>query len=387
MLFRSEKVLVERVLELRRSIDADAPDAAQLAELTEKQTALRAVQRGQTLVWPTVDDMAVAAVVQDWTGIPVGKMVGDEVKSILALGSTLAQRVIGQAHGLEMIARRIQTTRARLDNPNKPIGVFMLCGPSGVGKTETALALADTLYGGEHNVITINMSEYQEAHTVSSLKGAPPGYVGYGEGGVLTEAVRRKPYSVVLLDEVEKAHPDVHEMFFQVFDKGAMEDGEGRYIDFKNTLILLTSNVGSELIAQMCADPDLIPEPEAIATALREPLLKVFPAALLGRIVVIPYYPLSDLMLGQIIRLQLGRIVKRFRANHGAEFIYSEEVVKLISSRCTQIESGGRMIDAILTNSILPRVSEIVLTRLIDGQGIEKLVVDVAGAEFTYQAS
>ena len=383
----SEKVLVERVLELRRSIDADAPDAAQLAELTEKQTALRAVQRGQTLVWPTVDDMAVAAVVQDWTGIPVGKMVGDEVKSILALGSTLAQRVIGQAHGLEMIARRIQTTRARLDNPNKPIGVFMLCGPSGVGKTETALALADTLYGGEHNVITINMSEYQEAHTVSSLKGAPPGYVGYGEGGVLTEAVRRKPYSVVLLDEVEKAHPDVHEMFFQVFDKGAMEDGEGRYIDFKNTLILLTSNVGSELIAQMCADPDLIPAPEAIATALREPLLKVFPAALLGRIVVIPYYPLSDVMLGQIIRLQLGRIVKRFRANHGAEFIYSEEVVKLISSRCTQIESGGRMIDAILTNSILPRVSEIVLTRLIDGQGIEKLVVDVAGAEFTYQAS
>ena len=383
----SEKLLVERVLELRSSIDLDAPDAAQLAELAEKQTALRASQRGQTLVWPTVDDMAVAAVVQDWTGIPVGKMVGDEVKRILALGSTLSQRIIGQPHGLDMIARRIQTTRAKLDNPNKPIGVFMLCGPSGVGKTETALALADTLYGGEHNVITINMSEYQEAHTVSSLKGAPPGYVGYGEGGVLTEAVRRKPYSVVLLDEVEKAHPDVHEMFFQVFDKGSMEDGEGRHIDFRNTLILLTSNVGSELIAQMCADPDLIPEPEAIATALREPLLKVFPAALLGRIVVIPYFPLSDLMLGQIIRLQLGRIAKRFRANHDAEFGYSEEVVKLISSRCTQIESGGRMIDAILTNSILPRVSEIVLTRLMDGQRIQKLVVDVAGSDFTYQAN
>ena len=382
-----EKLLVERVLELRRSIDIDAPDAAQLAELTDKQAALRALQRSQTLVWPTVDDMAVAAVVQDWTGIPVGKMVGDEVKSVLALGSTLAQRVIGQAHGLEMIAKRIQTSRAKLDNPNKPIGVFMLCGPSGVGKTETALALADTMYGGEHNVITINMSEYQEAHTVSSLKGAPPGYVGYGEGGVLTEAVRRKPYSVVLLDEVEKAHPDVHEMFFQVFDKGSMEDGEGRHINFKNTLILLTSNVGSELISQMCADPDLIPEPQAIATALREPLLKVFPAALLGRIVVIPYYPLSDLMLGQIIRLQLGRIVKRFRANHDAEFLYSEAVVKLISSRCTQIESGGRMIDAILTNSILPRVSEIVLTRLIDGLPISKLLVDVDGSDFTYEAS
>ena len=383
----AEKVLVERVIELRTTIDVDAPDPAQLAELNDKQTELKALQRGQTLVWPTVDDMAVAAVVQDWTGIPVGKMVGDEVKSILALGTTLSQRVIGQSHGLEMIAKRIQTSRAKLDNPNKPIGVFMICGPSGVGKTETALALADTLYGGEHNVITINMSEYQEAHTVSSLKGAPPGYVGYGEGGVLTEAVRRKPYSVVLLDEVEKAHPDVHEMFFQVFDKGFMEDGEGRFIDFRNTLIILTSNVGSELISQMCADPDLIPEPDAIATALREPLLKVFPAALLGRIVIIPYYPLSDVMLGQIIRLQLGRIVKRFRANHGAEFVYSEAVVQLISSRCTQIESGGRMIDAILTNSILPRVSEIVLTRLIEGQGIEKLVVDVAGPDFSYEAS
>ena len=382
-----EKALVDRVLELRGSISLSEPEPELLAELTAKQDALRTLQRNQTLVWPTVDDMAVATVVQDWTGIPVGKMVGDEVKSILALGQTLSQRIIGQSHALEMIARRIQTSRAKLDNPNKPIGVFMLCGPSGVGKTETALALADTLYGGEHNVITINMSEYQEAHTVSSLKGAPPGYVGYGEGGVLTEAVRRKPYSVVLLDEVEKAHPDVHEMFFQVFDKGFMEDGEGRYIDFKNTLILLTSNVGSDLIAQMCVDPDLIPEPDAIATALREPLLKVFPAALLGRIVVIPYYPLSDAMLGQIIRLQLGRVAKRFSTNHGAEFVYHEDVVKLISSRCTQIESGGRMIDAILTNSVLPRISEIVLTRLIDGQGISRIEVGVDGQNFTYQAS
>jgi type VI secretion system protein VasG len=283
-----------------------------------------------------------------------------------------------------MIAKRIQTSRAKLDNPNKPIGVFMLCGPSGVGKTETALALADTLYGGEQNVITINMSEYQEAHTVSSLKGAPPGYVGYGEGGVLTEAVRRKPYSVVLLDEVEKAHPDVHETFFQVFDKGWMEDGEGRYIDFKNTLILLTSNVGSEEIMRMCADPELAPGPEAIAKALREPLLKVFPAALLGRIVTIPYYPLSDAMLGQIIRLQLDRIVKRVRANHDADFVYGDDVVSLVASRCTEVESGGRMIDAILTNTILPRVSEAILNQMIAQERISRVEIGVEGTEFAF---
>ena len=231
--------------------------------------------------------------------MPVGRMVKNEIETVLNLAETLNQRVIGQRHALEIIARRIQTSRAKLDNPNKPIGVFMLCGPSGVGKTETALTLAEALYGGEQNVITINMSEFQEAHTVSTLKGSPPGYVGYGEGGVLTEAVRRRPYSVVLLDEVEKAHSDVHELFFQVFDKGWMEDGEGRDIDFRNTIILLTSNVGTDLIMSMCRDPELMPEPEGIAKALREPLLKVFPAALLGRLVVIPYYPLSDAMLGQ----------------------------------------------------------------------------------------
>ena len=248
---------------------------------------------------PSVDAQAVASVVADWTGIPVGRMVKNELEAVLRLGETLGQRVIGQQHGLDMIARRIQTSRAKLDNPNKPIGVFMLCGTSGVGKTETALALAEALYGGEQNVITINMSEFQEAHTVSTLKGAPPGYVGYGEGGILTEAVRRRPYSVVLLDEVEKAHSDVHELFFQVFDKGRMEDGEGRMIDFKNTIILLTSNVGSELIMNMCKDPELLPDPESLATALQEPLTKVFPPALLGRLVTIPYYPLSDEMLGE----------------------------------------------------------------------------------------
>jgi type VI secretion system protein VasG len=296
----------------------------------------------------------------------------------------LSQRVIGQDHAMEMIAKRIQTSRAGLDNPSKPIGVFMLAGTSGVGKTETALALAEALYGGEQNLITINMSEYQEAHTVSTLKGAPPGYVGYGEGGVLTEAVRRKPYSVVLLDEVEKAHPDVHEMFFQVFDKGSMEDGEGRFIDFKNTLIILTTNAGTELIAGLCKDPDLMPDPEGMAKALREPLLKVFPPALLGRLVTIPYYPLSDDMLGKIVKLQLNRIKKRVEARYKIPFEYSDEVVKLVVSRCTESESGGRMIDAILTNTMLPDISREFLTRMMEGSAVSAVKVAVAGGEFAY---
>lgn len=381
-----EKELVQRILSLRDEVRHEGGDAS-LKQLSEAQTELRHLQMQTALVLPTVDDLGVASVVQDWTGVPLGKMVGDELANLLALSDTLNRRVIGQQHGLAMIAKRIQTSRAKLDNPNKPIGVFMLCGPSGVGKTETALALADTLYGGEQNLITINMSEYQEAHTVSSLKGAPPGYVGYGEGGVLTEAVRRKPYSVVLLDEVEKAHSDVHEIFFQVFDKGSMEDGEGRHINFRNTLILLTSNVGSDLIMQMCSDPELIPSPDAIAKALREPLLKVFPAALLGRIVTIPYYPLSDEMLGEIIRLQLRRIVKRVHENHDAEFVYDEEVVKLVASRCTEVESGGRMIDAILTNTILPRVSEAILTRMVDQLPVTRIEVSVSDSDFKYSIS
>jgi type VI secretion system protein VasG len=339
------------------------------------------------LVLPTADEQAVGAVVQDWTGIPVGRMVKNEIESVLKLADTLDQRVIGQKHGLQMIAKRVQTSRAKLDNPNKPIGVFMLAGPSGVGKTETALALAEALYGGEQNVITINMSEYQEAHTVSTLKGAPPGYVGYGEGGVLTEAVRRRPYSVVLLDEVEKAHSDVHEIFFQVFDKGWMEDGEGRYIDFKNTIILLTTNAGSELITNMCKDPELAPEPEALAKALREPLLKVFPPALLGRIVTIPYYPLSDQMLGAIIRLQIGRIKKRIEENHAVSFTYSDEVVGLVSKRCTEMESGGRMIDAILTNTVLPRISEEFLKRMMAGAPVKSVALAVEGGDFAYNFS
>ena len=357
---------------------------ALLAKLKTTQDALTTLQGYHPLILPTVDAQAVASVVGDWTGIPVGRMVKNEIETVLKLADTLNQRVIGQRHGLEMIARRVQTSRANIENPNKPIGVFMLAGPSGVGKTETALALAEGLYGGEQNIITINMSEYQEAHTVSTLKGSPPGYVGYGEGGVLTEAVRRRPYSVVLLDEVEKAHPDVHELFFQVFDKGWMEDGEGRVIDFKNTLILLTTNVGSELIMNMCKDPALLPEPEGIAKALREPLLKVFPAALLGRMVTIPYYPLSDEMIGNIARLQLGRITKRISESHKVPFTYTDEVVKLIVSRCTELESGGRMIDAILTNTVLPVISKEILTRMMESKPITRIATTVVGGELHY---
>ena len=400
--WNAEKTLVDQILGIRAKLRARtgkvegaaaAPASGNLSEaertqllndLRSLQGQLHELQGDRPLILPTVDHQAVAAVVESWTGIPVGRMVKNEVESILKLADTLEQRIIGQRHALEMIARRIQTSRAKLDNPNKPIGVFLLAGTSGVGKTETALALAEVLYGGEQNVITINMSEFQEAHTVSTLKGAPPGYVGYGEGGVLTEAVRRRPYSVVLLDEVEKAHPDVHEIFFQVFDKGWMEDGEGRVINFKNTLILLTTNAGTELITKLCKDPQLMPDAEGIAKALREPLLKVFPPALLGRLVTIPYYPLNDQMIGVIARLQLGRIARRIRENHKVPFTYDDEVVKLIASRCTELESGGRMIDAILTNTMLPAISQEFLKRMMEGEPIERVHVRVADGDFSY---
>lgn len=382
--WNNELALVEQIQHLRRQL-AEATDCADgLAQLRQLQDQLATLQGEHPLVLTCIDEQAVASVVQDWTGIPVGRMVKNEIDNVLRLAERLGQRIIGQDHALEMIARRIQTSRAGLDNPGKPVGVFMLAGTSGVGKTETALALAESLYGGEQNVITINMSEYQEAHSVSTLKGAPPGYVGYGEGGVLTEAVRRKPYSVVLLDEVEKAHSDVHELFFQVFDKGWMEDGEGRIIDFKNTLILLTTNVGTPLISRLCRDPQAVPAPDAMAKALREPLLQVFPPALLGRLVVIPYYPLSDVMLGSIIRLQLGRIEQRIAAAHKVPFTYSEAVVQLIASRCTELESGGRMIDAILTHSMLPAISTEFLNRLLLGTPATHVQVRVENGEFAY---
>jgi type VI secretion system protein VasG len=409
----SEKALVDRILVIRRELRGDdivkdakieaakdpkaeaaegvstkepldpAKREALLAELKGLDAELQQLQAEKPLIFPTVDAQSVAAVVADWTGIPTGRMVKNEIETVLRLHKVLGERVIGQDHALEMISRRIQTARAGLENPGKPIGVFLLAGPSGVGKTETALTLAEALYGGEQNAITINMSEFQEAHTVSTLKGAPPGYVGYGEGGVLTEAVRRRPYSVVLLDEVEKAHPDVHEIFFQVFDKGWMEDGQGTRVDFKNTVILLTSNVGSDLIMNMAAGPEK-PEPSKIAEALRRPLLEVFPAALLGRVVVIPYYPLSDEMLGNIVRLQLDRVKKRVTERYQVPFTYDDSVVELISSRCTELESGGRMIDAVLTNTLLPELSRDLLLRTLDGKPATRVAVSTSGSEFTY---
>ncbi|WP_296187467.1 type VI secretion system ATPase TssH [Pseudomonas sp. UBA1879] len=390
----SERTQVTAILELRaqlREVGALAEATGPVAQPSHTLQALRAQQQalaeaqGETpLMLVTVDEQAVASVVQDWTGIPVGRMVRNEIDNLLNLADTLSHRIVGQRHALESIARRIQTSRAGLDNPGKPVGVFMLAGTSGVGKTETALALAETLYGGEHNVITINMSEYQEAHTVSTLKGAPPGYIGYGEGGVLTEAVRRKPYSVVLLDEVEKAHPDVHELFFQVFDKGWMEDGEGRVIDFKNTLILLTTNAGTETISRLCASPEVQPDPDSLVQALRPSLLRVFPPALLGRVVVIAYYPLSDAMLGSIIRLQLARIEKRLRDSHLATFTFDDDVVALIASRCTELESGGRMIDAILTHSVLPVISRKILGSMMRGEQVAGVRMWVEQGDFAY---
>jgi type VI secretion system protein VasG len=386
--WRNEAAMVAEERRIRTALRGEVADvsdagrAQMMDDLHRVQADRAALQGEEPLVLTTVDRNAVASVVQDWTGIPVGRMVRDEVGTILGLADALSRRVVGQDHAMRTIARRVQTSRAGLSNPGKPVGVFLLCGPSGVGKTETALALAEILHGGEQNLTTINMSEFQEAHTVSTLKGAPPGYVGYGEGGVLTEAVRRRPHSVVLLDEVEKAHPDVHELFFQVFDKGEMEDGEGRRINFRNTLILLTSNVGSDRLMAMCRDPELVPEPEVLATVLREPLLEVFPPALLGRLVVVPYYPLSDVTIGKIIRLQLDRIGSRLRQTHDVDFTYDDAAVELIAARCRELESGGRMIDAILTNTLLPSISHHFLQDVLEGRSTRHVSVGVSDGEF-----
>jgi type VI secretion system protein VasG len=393
--WKTEKALVDRILatreELRQgSVDGKAGKEGplnrgeRLAHLGGLERELESMQGENPLILPSVDEQAVAAVVSDWTGIPVGRMVRNEIETVLRLADLLGKRVVGQSHALELIAKRIQTARAGLENPNKPIGVFLLVGPSGVGKTETALTLAEALYGGEQNVITINMSEFQEAHTVSTLKGAPPGYVGYGEGGVLTEAVRRRPYSVVLLDEVEKAHPDVHELFFQVFDKGWMEDGQGTRVDFKNTIILLTSNAGSDVLMRLCEQGRERPADTDLQKALRPALLQVFPAALLGRMVTIPYYPLSDEMLGGIVRLQLDRVGRRVTEQYAIPFIYDQAVVDLITSRCTEVESGGRMIDAVLTNALLPQMSRELLRRNLDGAPARKAEVTASGGEFGF---
>ena len=388
MEWAAEKAIVVDIMSTRKEITDAGPGADAARErLSGIVAKLESIEPEKRMIYPYVDEQSVASVVSDWTGIPVGRMVKDEVQTILNLADILNKRVVGQDHGLQMIAKRIETNRAKLDNPNKPIGVFMLAGPSGVGKTETALALAEALYGGEQNMITINMSEFQEAHTVSTLKGAPPGYVGYGEGGRLTEAVRRRPYSVVLLDEVEKAHPDVHEIFFQVFDKGVMEDGSGRRIDFKNTLIILTTNAGTDMIMHAAANGVERPDAEKLATDMKPDLLQVFPPALLGRIVTIPYYPLSGDMLGGIVRLQLNRIGKRIADNHDAKFIYDDAVVGKIVSMCNDPDSGGRMVDNIVTNTLLPALSRQILNKSVAGQEIVEACVGVKDGEFTYGVS
>lgn len=386
--WETERELAAKVFSLRETLNAPTAPASEHASTRQAlASAAHALVSGQgeaPMIHTAVDAAAVAAVVADWTGIPVGRMVRDEAHAVLALADTLEKRVIGQRDALEAVARRIQTSRARLTDPGKPVGVFLLCGPSGVGKTETALALAEALYGGEQNLITINMSEFQESHTVSTLKGAPPGYVGYGEGGVLTEAVRRRPYCVVLLDEVEKAHPDVHEIFFQVFDKGWMEDGEGRYIDFRNAVIILTSNVGTERIAALCRDPALMPDAEGLAAALREPLLQAFPAALLGRLVAVPYLPLSDDMLARIVDLQFDRVRRRLQEHHGVALDVAEDATALVVARCTEVESGARMVDAILINTVLPQISRELLGASMQDRKLQGVRLSAADGEFRY---
>jgi type VI secretion system protein VasG len=334
-----------------------------------------------------VDEHIVGEVVSGWTGIPIGKMVKNEVEIVLKLEEHLGRRVIGQDHALSVIAQRIRTSRAGMDDPVKPVGTFLLVGPSGVGKTETALALSDLLYGGENNVITINMSEFQEAHTVSTLKGSPPGYVGYGEGGVLTEAVRRRPYSVVLLDEVEKAHPDVLELFFQVFDKGLMEDGEGRQIDFKNTIIILTSNAGTDTMAKLTADPETAPAPAGLVKALKPELDKIFKPAFLGRLVISPYYPIRDEAMKKIIVLKLGKIQRRLQETHKLALTYDQALVDEVAKRCTEVESGARNVDNILTNTLLPDVSRQLLTAFAEGTRPSSIHVKIGeNGEFVYQS-
>ena len=396
--WEAEKAALEAAQNARKTLTDAREAAAKTPETPFDDTELRkaldealqglATAHGDSpMVFGVVDSDAIAAVVGDWTGIPIGRMVKDEIASILTIEEAMKKRVVGQDHAMDEIAKRIKTSRAKLDNPNKPVGVFMLCGPSGTGKTETAHVLAELLYSGDDSMIVINMSEFQEAHTVSTLKGAPAGYVGYGQGGVLTEAVRRRPYSVVLLDEVEKAHSDVHEMFFQVFDKGYMDDAEGRFIDFKNCLILLTSNVGTDLITSLAEDPEMAPDFEALAQALRPDLLKVFPPALLGRLVVLPFYPLSPTMLAGIIRLKLGQIKKRIFEHHAIDLVYGEDVVALITSRCNEVASGGRVIDAILTNTMLPELSIALLERQMAGEEVTVINVGASDSGFTYSFS
>jgi type VI secretion system protein VasG len=395
--WEAERDLVLEVRELRAQIEDriagnGAGTAAEEAQALREQLArlndeLSAIQGESPLIPVTVDAELVSQVISGWTGIPVGKMLRDDLSTALQLEELLQRRLIGQDHALEIISHRIRTSKAGIEDPQKPIGVFLLVGPSGVGKTETALALSDLLYGGEDNVITINMSEFQEAHTVSTLKGLPPGYVGCGEGGVITEAVRRRPYSVVLLDEIEKAHPDVLELFFQVFDKGRMDDGEGRQIDFKNCIILLTTNAGTDTIMKLTADPETMPSHEGLVRALKPELDKTFKPAFLGRTVIIPYFPVRDEALRSIIRLKLGKVQKRLRETHRIALNVDDAVVEAIAARCTEVESGARNVDNILTNTMLPAISRQLLQSLVAGEKPGVIEVSLGSdGDFEYRA-
>lgn len=343
---------------------ADSGDpTADSTELKRLEAELRTLQGERALVPAAVDAGSVAGVIASWTGIPVGRMLDDEHQAVLHLHERLRERIVGQDEALDTITRRIRTYRAGLDDPSKPVGVFLLVGPSGVGKTETACQLADLLFGGQQHMVTVNMSEFQEAHSVSGLKGAPPGYVGYGKGGVLTEAVRRQPYSLVLLDEMEKAHPDVLELFFQVFDKGVMEDAEGTLIDFRNTLILLTSNAAQDVVVDTCKRQPS-PTSAAVVEALRPALLEQFPSAFLGRVVIVPYRPMADAQIQRIVGLKLAQLAARVLSNHGAQFTWDASVSSAIAARCTEVESGARNIDHIVTQTLLPELASAVLQRI-----------------------
>jgi type VI secretion system protein VasG len=390
--WEKEKGLIEKIRSLQEGLESPEKQGAEAgeketdlrAELDRLEAELETLQGERGMMRVSVDAQIVGEVISAWTGIPLGKMVRNEIETVLTLDEHLKKRVIGQDHALSTIAQRILTSRANLDDPVKPVGVFLLIGPSGVGKTETAIALSDVLYGGERNMITINMSEFQEAHTVSTLKGSPPGYVGYGEGGVLTEAVRRRPYSVVLLDEVEKAHPDVLELFFQVFDKGRMEDGEGREIDFRNTIILLTSNAATDTFMKLCADPETMPDSQGILQALKPELNKIFKPAFLGRLLIVPYFPIRDEAMKQIIRLKLGKIQRRLVESHKIALEYDDVLLNEVAARCTEVESGARNVDNILSNTMLPDLSRQILSQIGSGETADRVSISVKDGSLTY---
>ncbi|MCH9691871.1 MAG: type VI secretion system ATPase TssH [Gammaproteobacteria bacterium] len=398
--YAQERELIVPIHQLRsqideifqQQVDGEDIDSAQLSELKLElqsvHTQLEQVQKDTPLIQPAVDEQAIAEVVANWTGIPVGKMVSDEIIAVQTLAMRLNQRVIGQGHALEAVAQAIRTSRAGLTDPRKPVGVFMFCGTSGVGKTETALALADELFGGEQNITTINMSEFKEEHKVSMLLGSPPGYVGYGEGGVLTEAARRKPYSVILLDEMDKAHSGVQDIFYSLFDKGTIKDGEGRDIDFKNTLIIMTSNAGEGAIRAIFNQEAEKPEPEVLLDNIRPQLLQHFKPAFLGRTSVIAFYPLDDESMVEICKINMQRIAQRVQSHYGAKFTYDEDVLINIVARCQEADTGARNIEVILNRTLLPSLASECLNKLAQGEKVAAIHVGaVESGEFIYQVS